>query len=260
VYNNIAFGLRTRNFSKEEIDERVREAAEILGITDYLNRKPRELSGGQRQRVAIGRSIVRQPKVFLFDEPLSNLDAKMRVSMRAEISRLHKSLNSTMIYVTHDQTEAMTMGDRIVVLHNGEVMQVADPQTLYFKPDNLFVAGFIGSPQMNFFEGIIEDRMFKCEFFDIKIVENKLPSKNIVIGIRPENFSFEGGAVKLEGILDLAESLGDVTFLHINLNGKTVVVKTFIQKKFSVGETILFYPDLSSMHFFNKEDGRRVTV
>src|SRR5271170_4953657 len=156
VYKNLAFGLELRGYPKKEIDERVQEAAQILGLTkEMLERRPKALSGGQRQRVALGRAIVRKPKVFLFDEPLSNLDAKMRVQMRAEISKLHKRLQATMIYVTHDQLEAMTMGDRICVMRDGLIMQVADPLTLYLKPDNMFVASFIGSPPMNFFKGTI---------------------------------------------------------------------------------------------------------
>ncbi|MBK7978879.1 MAG: sn-glycerol-3-phosphate ABC transporter ATP-binding protein UgpC [Ignavibacteriae bacterium] len=150
VFENISFGLKLRKFSKEEINKRVNDASEILGLTDLLDRKPKQLSGGQRQRVALGRAIVRNPKVFLFDEPLSNLDAKLRVQMRTEISKLHKKLGTTMIYVTHDQTEAMTMGDKIVILNNGEVQQIDTPMNLYTKPKNKFVAGFIGSPAMNF--------------------------------------------------------------------------------------------------------------
>ncbi|HEU5078909.1 MAG TPA: sn-glycerol-3-phosphate ABC transporter ATP-binding protein UgpC [Opitutaceae bacterium] len=155
VYENLAFGLKLRKLPKAEIDKRVREASTLLGLDPYLDRRPKALSGGQRQRVAVGRAIVRQPKVFLFDEPLSNLDAKMRVSMRAEISKLHARLAATMIYVTHDQVEAMTMGDRICVMKDGRIMQVAEPLTLYNQPDNLFVAGFIGSPPMNFFKGTV---------------------------------------------------------------------------------------------------------
>src|SRR5471030_2660331 len=158
VYENMAFGLKLRKFPKADIDARVREAATMLGLEPFLNRKPKALSGGQRQRVALGRAIVRKPKVFLFDEPLSNLDAKMRVSTRTEISKLHAQLGSTMIYVTHDQVEAMTMGDRICVMRDGLIMQVADPFTLYRQPQNLFVAGFIGSPPMNLLKGKIEKR------------------------------------------------------------------------------------------------------
>ncbi len=260
VYNNIAFGLRNRKYSKGEIDRLVVEAADILGISEYLNKKPRELSGGQRQRVAIGRAIVRHPKVFLFDEPLSNLDAKMRVAMRAEISKLHKTLETTMIYVTHDQTEAMTMGDRIVVINNGEIMQIATPQDLYFEPENLFVAGFIGSPQMNFFEGVIENNIFKNSDLKLKINSDSLPSNNIIIGIRPENFNLSGGDIELRGEIELAESLGDVTYLYIKLSEKTIIVKTEGKRVFSAGEIISVYPDLESLYVFNKEDGKRIVL
>jgi len=260
VYNNIAFGLRNRHFSKAEIDELVIEATNILGISDYLNKKPRELSGGQRQRVAIGRAIVRHPKVFLFDEPLSNLDAKMRVAMRAEISKLHKTLQTTMIYVTHDQTEAMTMGDRIVVINNGEIMQIAPPQELYFEPKNLFVAGFIGSPQMNFFEGYIENGIFNNEDLKLKINSENIPSNNIIIGIRPESFSLENGEIAIKGEVELAESLGDITYVYIKLQSRSIIIKTDGKHKFSIGEQIDVYPDLNTIYLFNKEDGKRILI
>ena len=198
VYENMAFGLKLRKFDKEEIKERVNEAAMILGLEDYLDRKPKALSGGQRQRVAVGRAIVRKPKVFLFDEPLSNLDAKLRVQMRTEISKLHQSLGATMIYVTHDQTEAMTMGDRIVIMKDGVVNQIDTPLKLYNKPANRFVAGFIGSPAMNFIKGKIENGstvIFKSSGGDLKldlpadISENlrKFVNKEVWMGIRPED-------------------------------------------------------------------------
>ncbi|HOE11905.1 MAG TPA: sn-glycerol-3-phosphate ABC transporter ATP-binding protein UgpC [bacterium] len=197
VYKNMAFGLKLRKYPKDEIERRVREAAEILGITELMNRKPKALSGGQRQRVAVGRAIVRKPKVFLFDEPLSNLDAKLRVQMRAEISKLHNRLQATMIYVTHDQMEAMTMGDRIVVMKDGEIQQVATPLELYDHPKNRFVAGFIGTPPMNFIEGKIERANGRFYFnegtFRIALAEHMSPvlaGKNgapITFGIRPED-------------------------------------------------------------------------
>lgn len=258
VYDNIAFGLRTRKYTKKEIDALVREATDILGIEEYLDKKPRELSGGQRQRVAIGRAIVRHPQVFLFDEPLSNLDAKMRVAMRAEISKLHKTLKTTMIYVTHDQTEAMTLGDRIVVIDKGNVMQIADPHTLYFQPDNLFVAGFIGSPQMNFFEGIIEENSFKCNEFIMKVNTENINSSSVTAGIRPENFSLEKGSIEIKGTVDLAESLGDVIFLYVNTGEKTIIVKTDGHRKFEINADVSIYADIKDMHFFNKEDGKRI--
>ncbi len=250
VYDNIAFGLRTRKYEKNEINKLVIETTEMLGIDEYLKKKPRELSGGERQRVAIGRAIVRHPQVFLFDEPLSNLDAKMRVAMRAEISKLHTTLETTMIYVTHDQTEAMTLGDRIVVLDNGDIMQIADPQTLYFKPENIFVAGFIGSPQMNFFEGNIENHIFKGDLFDIPINNEQIPSSNIVIGIRPENFSLNDGDIKIGGKVDLAESLGDVIYLYVKTeNDKIIILKTDGKRKFVLNENITIYANKNIMHY-----------
>ena len=192
VYDNMAFGLRMRKYPKGEIDERVREAAEILGLTEYLDRKPKALSGGQRQRVAVGRAIVRKPKVFLFDEPLSNLDAKLRVQMRSEISRLHQRLGATMLYVTHDQVEAMTMGTRITIMKDGVIQQIDDPLTLYQKPKNLFVAGFIGSPSMNVFEGTLHregsTRSLETDSFTLPLGDvadaASLPER-ITVGIRP---------------------------------------------------------------------------
>src|SRR5665648_873684 len=197
VYNNMAFGLKLRKFPKKEIDQRVQEAAEILGIQDLLDRKPRQLSGGQRQRVAVGRAIVREPKVFLFDEPLSNLDAKLRVAMRAEISKLHHRLQTTFIYVTHDQVEAMTMASRIAVMNKGLLQQLDTPQMLYDFPNNLFVAGFIGSPAMNFFSGKIRKDdshlIIDADAFTVKMPDNKISTyahlvdKDIIFGIRPED-------------------------------------------------------------------------
>lgn len=197
VYDNMAFGLKLRNFSKEDIQYRVMEAAKILGLEEYLERRPKQLSGGQRQRVAVGRAIVRKPKAFLFDEPLSNLDAKMRVQMRTEISKLHQHLESTMIYVTHDQTEAMTMGDRICVMKDGIIQQVAEPLELYDNPCNKFVAGFIGTPPMNFFDGVITNKDGKLTFvepgFEFAIPDEwksrlePYVDKKVTFGIRPED-------------------------------------------------------------------------
>src|SRR5690554_686499 len=200
VYNNMAFGLKLRKFPKSEIDRRVKEAARMLGIENLLDRKPKQLSGGQRQRVAVGRAIVREPKVFLMDEPLSNLDAKLRVQMRAELSKLHRRLEATVIYVTHDQTEAMTMGDRIVVMKDGFIQQVGAPLEVYEKPVNVFVAGFIGSPAMNFMEGVLR-RDGETYFIDAKTFKLPIPAekaasiknlgkyvdKQVVLGIRPED-------------------------------------------------------------------------
>ena len=234
VFDNMAFGLKMRKMPKEEIKKRVEEAAKLLGIEKLLDRKPRELSGGQRQRVALGRAIVRNPKVFLFDEPLSNLDAKMRVRMRAELARLHKKLNATSIYVTHDQVEAMTLGDKIVLLKDGTVQQIADPLTLYHKPANKFVAGFIGSPAMNFFEGKImeegETLYFVGKELKIKIPEKKAikikERKNIeevVFGIRPEDI--ELGKGEIEARVDLIETLGNEILVYLSLDDTTFIAR-----------------------------------
>ncbi|WP_404400195.1 ABC transporter ATP-binding protein [Pelagibacterium halotolerans] len=202
VRGNIAFPLKMEKASKEKIEQSVANAASILNLTDYLDRKPRQLSGGQRQRVAIGRAIVRQPKAFLFDEPLSNLDAALRVNMRLEISELHKKLNTTMVYVTHDQVEAMTMADKIVVLNAGKIEQVGSPIELYTKPANLFVAGFIGSPKMNFIEGEIAKGQGAA-----------------TIGVRPEHLQLAREGGMLTGTVGVAEHLGSDTFVHVNVAG-----------------------------------------
>lgn len=241
VYENMAFGLKLRKYSKPEIDSRVKEAAQILGISDYLDRKPKALSGGQRQRVALGRAIVRKPKVFLFDEPLSNLDAKMRVQMRAEISKLHQRLGATMIYVTHDQVEGMTMGDRIVVMKDGIIQQIDTPLNLYNNPVNKFVAGFIGSPAMNFFEGKIrrEGRLYFGEVNNgIKLeipesLESKIVSligKDIYLGIRPEHifiYEYHHGALDATAILqvDISEPMGNEVYLYFNSSTAQIVAR-----------------------------------
>lgn len=219
VYDNMAFGLRMRKHPKEEIKQRVVGAAEILSIEDLLHRKPRQLSGGQRQRVALGRSIVRNPKLFLFDEPLSNLDAKLRVQMRAELARLHKKLQATIIYVTHDQVEAMTLGQKIVVLKDGEVQQVADPITLYKKPINKFVAGFMGSPPMNFIKGKIKKVNKNVDFHSVgltlKLNKNydKFSNRSVIIGIRPTDFSTTRGS-QIKIIIDVIEPMGNELYVH----------------------------------------------
>ncbi|NWK55304.1 sn-glycerol-3-phosphate ABC transporter ATP-binding protein UgpC [Verrucomicrobiaceae bacterium N1E253] len=223
VYDNMAFGLKLQKLGKKEIRARVDEAAEILGLESLLQRKPKALSGGQRQRVAVGRAIVRKPKVFLFDEPLSNLDAKMRVSMRSEIIRLHERLGATMIYVTHDQTEAMTMGDRITVMHEGEIMQVDTPLNLYHRPANRFVAGFIGSPQMNFIPGEVQSRDGHLWFiehgkggFELELPQprfDRVENRRVVLGIRPEDIAWSerrGIGVKIRN----TEPMGAETYVH----------------------------------------------
>ena len=239
VYENMAFSLKLRKMPKEEIDKRVKEAAEILDITQYLQRKPKALSGGQRQRVAIGRAIVREPQVFLMDEPLSNLDAKLRNQMRAEIIKLRQRINTTFIYVTHDQTEAMTLGDRIVIMKDGFIQQIGTPQEVFDRPKNIFVAGFIGMPQMNFFDAKLEKTgdgyVVKCQDATVtpsaKIVAalkaKNVPSKDIILGIRPEHVSFADApsATTISGTVDVSEMMGSEVHLHVNAKGKDVVLR-----------------------------------
>ncbi len=272
VYENMAFGLKVRKFDKHEIDKRVKEAAKILGLEELLNRKPKALSGGQRQRVALGRAIVRNPKVFLFDEPLSNLDAKLRVHMRAEITKLHKKLQTTMIYVTHDQIEAMTMGDRIVVMKDGIIQQVDVPMNLYFKPHNKFVAGFIGSPTMNFINGkIIEDDGLK--FISSKN-SLKLPipaeyyknlvyyrNKEVIMGIRPENIRRE----KPENIFceinitpELIEPMGTESIIYFTLDDTQITAKINMADGLHMDKKYDMYIDVSKVHFFDKDTELRI--
>ena len=276
VYENMAFGLKLRKYSKSEIDSRVKEAANILGITEYLDRKPKALSGGQRQRVALGRAIVRKPKVFLFDEPLSNLDAKMRVQMRAEISKLHQRLGATMIYVKHDQVEGMTMGDRIVVMKNGIVQQIDTPLNLYNNPVNKFVAGFIGSPAMNFFEGYIQ-RDGKLYFNEInggirleipESLGSKLASflgKNIYLGVRPEHIfiqEFHRGELDAAATLrvDISEPMGNEVYLYFASQTTQIVarVTTLIDPK--PGSELKMYFDTTRAQFFNKENENSIPL
>ncbi len=242
VYENMAFGLKLRKIPKEEIKQRVTEAAAILGLSHYLDRKPKALSGGERQRVAVGRAIVRKPKVFLFDEPLSNLDAKLRVQMRTEISKLHLKLEATMIYVTHDQTEAMTMGDRIVVMKDGFVQQIDTPLNLYNNPENKFVAGFIGSPAMNFLEGIITNndsikfsslnKTLNVDLSNLKLnsLKNYI-NKKVWIGIRPEDIhdendqSLQSDFHEAEVILEVVEPMGNEAFLYFNIEDSQFIAR-----------------------------------
>jgi multiple sugar transport system ATP-binding protein len=269
VFENMAFGLKLRKFDKKEIKKRVDEAARILDLESYLDRKPKALSGGQRQRVAVGRAIVRNPKVFLFDEPLSNLDAKLRVQMRTEISRLHQRLSATMIYVTHDQTEAMTMGDRIVIMKDGVVHQIDSPLNLYNYPVNKFVAGFIGSPSMNFIEGEIvnegEVRYISNEgilSLNLKDISDKIKSfinKKVWLGIRPEDIYDAEGTVskgdysKLNVILEVVEPMGNEVFLYFTVEGIQFVARVPAREKPEAGSkrNILF--DISKLHFFDSE-------
>ncbi len=268
VYENMAFGLKLRKFDKKEIQERVHNAAKILGIYDYLNRKPKALSGGQRQRVAVGRAIVRKPKVFLFDEPLSNLDAKLRVQMRTEISKLHRNLNATMVYVTHDQVEAMTMGDRIVIMKDGFIQQMDSPLNLYNNPVNKFVAGFIGSPSMNFVEGtLIKNDQIKfvdtSNQFIIDIPEKYSEKikpyidKAIYMGIRPEDITIsEEGQFIFES--EVVEPMGNEIFLYFNVSGNQFVSRTNIQKEIKAGESIKIFFNTDKLHFFDRETEKAI--
>ena len=266
AFDNMAFGLKLRKYPKEEIAERVKDAAQILGIENLLERKPKELSGGQRQRVAVGRAIVRKPKVFLFDEPLSNLDAKLRVQMRTEIEKLHNRLRTTMIYVTHDQIEAMTMGTRIVVLKDGLIQQVADPMTLYDAPVNKFVAGFIGSPAMNFAEGSIsgdggssfDEGTFKVDLpRDVAGKVSEYRGKGIILGIRPEDLyssPVEGagdGAASFKATVEVVEPMGNEVFVYVTTGKTPVVARLSTRKEISPGSQIDLYMDMRRIHFFD---------
>ena len=273
VYENMAFGLRLRHFKKDEIDRRVREAAAILGLDDpkenYLQRRPKHLSGGQRQRVAVGRAIVRQPKAFLFDEPLSNLDAKMRVQMRAEISRLHRRLQSTMIYVTHDQVEAMTMGDRICVMRDGIIQQVADPITLYNYPNNKFVAGFIGTPPMNFFEGRLHERNGRFFFnegsFELELKEEAWQEKlkkarvtDVCFGLRPENIGSEmaeqnPNLPRIKARVEVIEPMGAETHVYLSTGNSNFVAKLDPFRKLHYGEDMELALYMPKAHLFRND-------
>ena len=264
VYDNMAFGLKIRKFSKDEIAKRVNDAAKILDIEELLARKPKALSGGQRQRVAVGRAIVRQPKVFLFDEPLSNLDAKLRVTMRAEISALHSRLNATMIYVTHDQVEAMTMADKIVVMKDGLIQQIGSPLDLYNKPANRFVAGFIGSPPMNFMnvevkeDGgklIIDEGTFSAEVKGCDYLK-KYIGKNVVFGIRPEDLEYSEKEIKgitIPAKVTVIEPLGAEIHLYLSTGNHQYIARTGPELDLKVDSEVNFIPDYSKACFFDIE-------
>lgn len=269
VYDNMAFGLKLSKVPKDQIQEKVQSAAEILGIQELLKRKPRELSGGQRQRVAVGRAIVREPKVFLFDEPLSNLDAKLRVQTRAEISKLHQRLQTTFIYVTHDQTEAMTMATRIAVLNKGVIQQIDTPQQLYDYPANLFVAGFIGSPSMNFFDGVIirEDENLYVDLgsFKVKIPHGRmntyleLINQEVIFGIRPEDIHnpdfapLSINAETLEAIVDVTELMGNEVILYLVNGDHNFLARVDPRTHVKMGEKIKVTFNLDNMHIFDRK-------
>ncbi|MBO4418564.1 MAG: sn-glycerol-3-phosphate ABC transporter ATP-binding protein UgpC [Oscillospiraceae bacterium] len=266
VYNNMAFSLKLKHLPKEEIDKKVREAAEILDITQYLDRKPKALSGGQRQRVAIGRAIVRAPKVMLMDEPLSNLDAKLRNEMRAEIIKLRERIDTTFIYVTHDQTEAMTLGDRIVIMRDGYIQQIGTPQDVFNHPANLFVAGFIGMPVMNFFDAKLEREGSKyfvllggqkielSQEKEARLLANDVQSQEITLGVRPEHTDLSDSGIK--ATVDVSEMMGSSVHLHVTAEGKDVImiVPTVDMNSIpAMGDKIYFNFVGKVAHIFSKE-------
>ena len=276
VYDNMAFGLKLRKVPKDEIDKMVKEAAKILDLTALLDRKPKALSGGQRQRVAMGRAIVRNPKVFLMDEPLSNLDAKLRVQMRVEISKLHQRLGTTIIYVTHDQTEAMTLGTRIVVMKDGVVQQVDTPQNLYQKPQNLFVAGFMGSPQMNFLDAVVEvngdNASLKVAGQTIplppakakKLIDGGYAGKTVTFGIRPEDvydseMFIETAKCVFESTIKVYELLGAEVYLYFDLAEFPITARVDSRTTARPGDTVKFAFDVEKIHVFDKETEQTIT-
>jgi len=274
VYDNIAFPLKLRKVPKQEIDQRVREVAELLGLTELLKRKPRELSGGQRQRVALGRAIIRKPQVFLMDEPLSNLDAKLRVRMRAELKKLQRQLGVTTIYVTHDQVEAMTMGDRIAVINAGVLQQVGSPDEVYDKPANMFVAGFIGSPPMNFLDATItEDGFVDFGEFRLKLLqdqfevlrEENLIGREVVFGIRPEDiYDAMFARVRVPGenmtraVVEIVENLGSERIVHLRVGGVTFVGAFKAESKVKEGQEIEVVFDMKKIHIFDKNTEKAI--
>ena len=266
VYENMAFSLKLRKEKKEVIDQKVREAAEFLDITQYLDRKPKALSGGQRQRVAIGRAIVRDPAVFLMDEPLSNLDAKLRNQMRAEIIKLRERINTTFIYVTHDQTEAMTLGDRIVIMRDGYIQQIGTPQEVFNNPRNLFVAGFIGTPQMNFFDAKLlkENGKYFVQLADVKVelsedkqarlAANNVEPQDITLGVRPEHTNLVEGGVPAK--VDVSEMMGSSVHLHVSAEGRDVIIivpTIDMSTSYSIGDAVSFSFNGNVAHVFSKE-------
>lgn len=272
VYENMAFGLKLRKFPKDEIDRRVNEAAKVLGLDPYLTRKPKALSGGQRQRVALGRAIVRDAKVFLMDEPLSNLDAKLRVAMRTEIAKLHRRLQTTTIYVTHDQTEAMTMATRLVVMKDGIIQQVGAPKEVYEKPENVFVGGFIGSPAMNFFKGKLEDGKFIIGNASVSVPEGKMKNlrglgyidKPIILGVRPEDIHDEPLFIdasvgsKFSAHIDVSELTGAETMIYSSFGGQDFVARIDSRTDIKPGDTLDLAFDMNKAHFFDVDTEIRI--
>jgi len=274
VYDNMAFGLRLRKYPRTEIDRRVKEAAGMLGIESLLDRKPKQLSGGQRQRVALGRAIVREPKVFLMDEPLSNLDAKLRVQTRAEIKKLHARLQTTTVYVTHDQVEAMTMGDRIVVMRDGLVQQVDSPMNLYDKPANLFVAGFIGSPAMNFLEVTVAQADGKARLdadgfrvdvpTDLSAAAQPWIGRRVIFGIRPEDIQDRALATEIASgwtiaaTVDVHEPLGSDVILYLTVGAQSIVARVDARTQAKMGAPVKVVLNMRKMHLFNPDTNEAI--
>ncbi|WP_075618267.1 ABC transporter ATP-binding protein [Paenisporosarcina indica] len=272
VYDNMAFGLKLRKFNKADIDQRVKNAAEILGLETFLKRKPAALSGGQRQRVALGRAIVRDAKLFLMDEPLSNLDAKLRVQMRAEIAKLHRRLKTTTIYVTHDQTEAMTMASRLVVMKDGFIQQIGTPKEVYETPENVFVGSFIGSPAMNFFNGKVVNGYFEVGKVKLKIPANKLTQlidqgyngKDMIIGVRPEHISEDASSLAkfaestVNAHVEVSELTGAEIIIYSSLEGQQYVARVSSESFIQPGQNLKLAFDLDSAHFFDKDTESRI--
>ncbi|RPF54338.1 ABC transporter ATP-binding protein [Aquisalibacillus elongatus] len=272
VFDNMAFSLKLRKVKKAEVKERVQKAAEILGLEELLDRKPKALSGGQRQRVALGRAIVRDAKVFLMDEPLSNLDAKLRVQMRAEIQKLHQRLQTTTIYVTHDQTEAMTMATRLVVMKDGIIQQVGSPKQVYDEPNNMFVGGFIGSPAMNFLKGTLNENTITIEGHDIEVPEGRMKvlreldyvGKEIVLGIRPEDLHDEPAFLQTaEGStftanIEVAELMGSESYLYSKIGDQEFTARVDARSNVDAGQNITLGVDMNKAHFFDAETEERI--
>ncbi len=272
VYDNMAFGLKLRKMPKDEIERRVNNSANILGLTAYLDRKPKALSGGQRQRVALGRAIVRDAKVFLMDEPLSNLDAKLRVQMRAEIIKLHERIGTTTVYVTHDQIEAMTMATRIVVMKDGYIQQVGAPKNIYDNPNNLFVGGFIGTPPMNFVAGKVEKDTFVGNGISVKVSKDRLEllkknnflGKEVILGIRPEEISDDPEVIAeskdslVDLVVDVAELLGSETHIHAKFGESMIVAKVKARADLGIEDKIQLAFGMSKVHFFDPETELRI--
>lgn len=267
VYENMAFALDLAGFDEDVISKRINETAEILGLTPYLDRKPRELSGGQRQRVALGRAIIRHAKIFLMDEPLSNLDARQRVNMRYQLTRIHRSIGATTIYVTHDQIEAMTMATRIVCMDVGVIKQVGTPEELYFHPKNLFVAGFIGDPPMNFVKGKVSNNHFISDdsFYDEdlssldSVLQEKLNNRDVVLGYRPEHVKITlkekddpSEYFKLHGTIEVYEMLGDIKNVYLNVGEEKAIIKVDPNIDTNIGDEITYYVKKNDFHFFDK--------